>query len=65
MFPTLAYAVERPGSPWRRVSAEAAAREAAWLSEQEFRERFSDWSLPPFPASFSLLDRPHRPAPGT
>lgn len=63
MFPTLAYAVERPGQPWRRVSAEAVAREAVWLTEEEFWGRFGGWALPRFPASFALLDRPGRPAP--
>jgi hypothetical protein len=64
MFPTLAYAIERRGQAWRKVSADAVAREATWLSEHEYWDRFGSWNLPPFPASFSLLDRPGRPPGG-
>jgi hypothetical protein len=57
MFPTLAFVVERPGSAWTRCNATQVAAEAEPLSDDEFWERFGDWSLGQFPIQFSPLDR--------
>jgi hypothetical protein len=57
MFPTLAFVVERPGAAWTRCNASQVAAEAEPLGDDEFWDRFGDWSLSQFPIQFSALDK--------